>query len=120
MAVVTRNFRQLAKAAAHAADEKKAVDVVVLDIRKESDVADFVVIAGAESTAQMKAVQASITDVLEKLGLFPLRQEGRATARWLAMDYGGMVIHILMPHARLFYRLESLWEKAKSVKWNSK
>ena len=119
MAVVVRNFLKLAKAAAHAADEKKAEDVVVLDIRKESDVADFVVIAGAESTAQMKAVRASITDTLEKQGLSPVHQEGRATDRWMALDYGGMVIHILMPHARLFYRLESLWEKAKPVKWNS-
>jgi len=118
--VVARRFLNLAKAAAHAADDKKAIDVVVLDIRKESDVADFVVIAGAESTAQMKAVRASITEIMESHGVHPIHQEGAATGRWMALDYGAMVIHILMPSARNFYRLESLWEKAKPVKWNSK
>ncbi len=119
MAVVTRDFRRLAKAAAQAAEEKKADRVIILDIRKESDVADYVVIAGAESSAQMKAVRTSITEVLERQGIRPVHQEGQATDRWMALDYGGMVIHILVPRARLFYRLESLWEKAKPVKWNS-
>jgi ribosome-associated protein len=119
MAVKIRDFRKLAKAAAHAAEEKKAVDVRVLDIRKESDVADYVVIAGADSSAQMKAVRASVTDALESHGLTPVHQEGQPTGRWIALDYGGMVIHILLPQARRFYRLESLWERAKPVKWNS-
>ncbi len=114
------DFRRLAKAAALAADDKKADHVVILDIRKESDVTDYVVIAGAESSAQMKAVRASVTDALEREGLRPVHQEGRPTDRWMALDYGGMVIHILVPRARHFYRLESLWEKAKPVKWNSK
>jgi ribosome-associated protein len=120
MAVVKpRNFRPLAKTAALAADDKKAEDVVVLDIRKETDIADYVVIAGTNSSAQMKAVRASITEALEKRGFYPVHQEGRATDRWMALDYGGLVIHILLPQARHFYRLESLWEKAKPVKWDS-
>jgi ribosome-associated protein len=118
MAVV--NYRNLSKLAAHAADDKKADRVIILDIRKESDVADYVVIAGVDSSAQMKAVHASVTAVLETHGLRPLHQEGRATDRWMALDYGSMVVHILVPRARNFYRLESLWEKAKPVKWNSK
>jgi ribosome-associated protein len=120
VAVVVRNFRNLAKAAAVAAEDKKAGEVVILDIRKESDIADYIVIAGADSSAQMKAVRASVTEALEKHGAYPIHQEGQATDRWMALDYGGMVIHILQPQARRYYRLESLWEKAKSVKWNSK
>jgi ribosome-associated protein len=120
MAVVKAlDFRPLAKAAAEAAEDKKAENVVVLDIRKESDMADYVVIAGANSSAQMKAVRASITHVLEQKGHYPVHQEGRPTDRWMALDYGGVIIHILLPQARHFYRLESLWEKAKPVKWNS-
>ena len=118
--MIARNFLKLAKAAAHAADDKKAEDVIVLDIHKESDIADYVLIAGADSTAQMKAVRDSVIDSMERQGLRPIHQEGHSTARWIALDYGGMVIHILMPQARNFYRLESLWTKAKRVRWNSR
>lgn len=109
------DFRKAAKAAALAALDKKADRVAVLDIRKESDLADFVVIAGAESTAQMKAVRSNIADTLEVMGLKPLHSEGQASGRWMVIDYGGLIVHLLMPDARNFYRLESLWEKAKAV-----
>lgn len=109
------DFRKAAKLAAEAALDKKAVNVQVLDIRKESDLADFVVIAGAESTVQMKAVQANISEALEEKGLRPLHQEGQTSGRWMVLDYGALIIHLLMPDARRFYRLESLWEKAKGV-----
>jgi ribosome-associated protein len=119
VAALKRDFRQLAKAAALAADDKKAVDVVVLDIRKESDVADFMVIAGAQSSAQMGALFESIEGALQGLGSKALHREGRPRDRWMALDYGGLVVHLLMPDARQFYRLESLWEKAKNVKWKT-
>jgi len=77
-------------------------------------------IAGADSTAQMKAVRDSVINSMERQGLRPVHQEGLSTSRWIALDYGGMVIHILMPQARHFYRLESLWVKAKRVRWNSR
>lgn len=109
------DFRKAAKWAALAALDKKATQVKVLDIRKESDLADFVVIAGAESTVQMKAVQANISDALETKGFRPLHQEGQASGRWMVMDYGALIVHLLMPDARHFYRLESLWAKAKLI-----
>jgi ribosome-associated protein len=114
------NYRKLAQAAARAADDKKADDVMILDIRRETDVADYVVIAGVTSSAQMKAVRASVTEALEEQGVYPIHQEGQSTGRWVALDYGGVVVHVLLPGARQFYRLESLWEKAKPVEWNSK
>ena len=118
--MVTADYRKLARLAAHAAADKKAVDIQVLDIRSESDVADYLVIAGAESSAQMKAVEASVAETLEKSGVRPLHQDGRPTDRWMALDYGGLVVHILLPEAREFYRLEQMWESARSVTWNGK
>ncbi len=120
MAVVSRDFRKLAKAAAAAADDKKADDVVILDIRKESDIADYLVIAGARSSAQMRALDESVKEALEDLGVRVLHRDGRFQGRWIALDYGGLVVHVFLEEARQFYRLESLWEKAKPVKWNSK
>src|ERR1019366_3430134 len=112
--MVKRDFRKLALAAAGAADDKKAVDVRVLDIRKESDVADYLVIAGAASSAQMNAVSESVEEELGGKGLPALHKEGRSRGRWMVLDYGGLVVHILMTEAREFYRLEKLWEKAKA------
>ncbi len=114
----TLDFRKAARTAVEAALDKKADHVVVLDVRKESDVADYVVIAGADSTVQMKAIRASINDALQEKGIAPVHQEGLAAGRWIVIDYGGLIIHLLLPDARRFYRLESLWEKAKPIHWN--
>jgi len=111
------DFRKLAKAAAKAADDKKGIEILVLDIRKDSDVADYVVIAGADSTAQLRAIEGAVEDGVEaELGLLPLHKEARPQNRWHALDYGGVLVHILLSDAREFYRLESLWEKQKVVK----
>ena len=110
------DFRKLALAAARAADDKKAVDVRILDLRQESDVADYMVIAGAESSAQMGALSESVEDRLRQEGMTALHKEGRPRNRWMALDYGGLVVHLLLAEAREFYRLEGLWEKAKIVR----
>jgi len=115
--MMRRDYRRLAKAAALAADSKKAVDVVALDIRKESDVADYMVIAGARSSAQMGAMSDAVEEALGKRGLKVLHREGRPRNRWVALDYGGLVVHLQLMEARQFYRLEQLWERAKEVKW---
>jgi ribosome-associated protein len=117
--MVKRDFRSLARVAAAAADGKKALDVLILDIRKESDVADYMVIAGAQSSAQMGALSDAVEESLLKLGTKALHREGRPKDRWMALDYGGVVVHLLLLEARAFYRLESLWEKAKSVSWET-
>jgi ribosome-associated protein len=118
--MVRRDFRKLARTAAAAADNKKAVDILILDVRRESDVADYLLIAGAESSAQMRALSDTVEETLLELGLKALHREGRARDRWIAFDYGGLVVHILSREARAFYRLEHLWEKAKPVEWEMK
>jgi ribosome-associated protein len=119
MAMVRSVFRELAKAAARAAAEKKAVDLVLLDVRQESDLADYILLASADSSVQMRAVSESVSDHLAESGVRLIHREGRARDRWMALDYGGLVVHVLMAEARAFYRLDSLWEKAKPVKWSS-
>ncbi len=128
MAVVTlrrrsgpkRDFRTLAKAAAAAADGKKADDVMVLDIRKESDIADYLVIAGANSSTQMNALTEWVEETMLEQGLRVLHRDGKARSRWMALDFGGLVVHILLTEAREFYRLEKLWEKAKNGRESGK
>lgn len=114
---MTSPYRSLAILAARAADDKKALDIVVLDTHAASDVADFVVIAGVESSAQLMAVQGAVEDALREEGHRPLRRDGRKRDRWVAIDFGAVMVHVLMTEAREFYRLDQLWESAKSVKW---
>ena len=119
MAVIAHriDFRKMAREAAIAASEKKAVDIVVLDIRKDSDVADYIVIAGAESTPQLRAVYEGVVAQLQDLGVHLLHQDGHANGRWIALDYGGLLVHILLSEARAFYRLEHMWENPHKITW---
>jgi len=118
--MVVRDYRKIAREAAQAASDKKAVPIVLFDIRQESDVADFMLVAGAQSFAQMIAIEDHVETRLRESGVSPLHREGRAKDRWLALDYGGFVMHILLPEAREFYRLEQMWEHPKVVKWEKR
>ena len=109
----------MAKKAAAAASEKKALDIQVIDIRHVTDMADYMVVASAESTPQVRAVYEGVVASLQDEGVHPLHQDGRSKGHWVALDYGDIFVHILMPEAREFYRLEYLWENAKQVAWES-
>ena len=69
---------------------------------------------------QMRAIDESVEEALSRRGVRALHHEGRSQDRWIAIDYGALVVHVFLVEARRFYRLESLWEKAKPVTWNSK
>jgi ribosome-associated protein len=115
--MVSRLGRHLACLAAQAAADKKAVDIQVLDLRSESDVTDYVMVAGAGSTPQLRAISNHVKEVLGDKGVQPLHQDGLGAERWVALDYGDLLVHILLPEARALYRLEQMWEKPKSVAW---
>ena len=109
----------LAKAAARAADDKKALDIVVLGLGEENDLADYFVLATVESTSQMGAVESSVEEALREAGSRPLHRDGmtRSRARWMVLDYGSIMVHVFLPEARDLYRLDKLWEEAKTVRW---
>jgi ribosome-associated protein len=95
--------------AAHAAD-RKAIDIVSLDLRDVAGYTDFFVIASGNSDRQTKAIHDAIHMGLKKHhGLLPRRVEGIGEARWILMDYLDVVVHVFTPETRDFYRLESLW-----------
>ena len=95
--------------AAHAAD-KKAGDIVALDLREVAGYTDFFVICTGNSDRQTKAIHDGIQLGLKKQeALLPRRVEGVGESRWILMDYLDVVVHIFTPETRQFYRLESLW-----------
>jgi ribosome-associated protein len=95
--------------AAHAAD-KKAAEIVEIDLRGVSGYTDFFVICSGNTDRQTKAIHDSIHKALkDDHGLLPRRVEGLTEARWILMDYLDVVVHIFTPDTRGYYRLEQLW-----------
>ena len=107
---------ELAKVAAAAANDKKASDIVLLDLTSISDVSDYFLICTAQNNPQMDAV---LDEIKEKVRVNcqekPLSCEGRAGTSWVLMDYGAVVVHVFKPESREYYRLERLWGEAPRV-----
>jgi ribosome-associated protein len=104
---------RLAELVAGFAADKKAADIVELDLRDVLGYTDYFVIASGNTERQAKAIHDGIHEGLKKQhGLLPRRVEGLAEARWILMDYLDVIVHIFVPEARDFYRLEQLWGEA--------
>ena len=94
--------------------DKKGEDVVVLDIREISILADYFVIASATSQRQSQAILEDIREkTRESFGRKPLHIEGEADAGWILIDYGEVVVHLFTPEVRAYYDLEGLWRSAR-------
>jgi ribosome-associated protein len=98
------------------ADDKKAEDLVVLDVRKLSSVTDFFVIASGTSQPHLRAITNSIIDSLrDDHELTPARKEGIGATNWAVLDYFDVIVHVMHADARKHYDLEGLWNDAKVV-----
>jgi ribosome-associated protein len=101
---------QLVEAVAGYAADKKAMNVVTLDLRGVAGYTDFFVVCSGNTDRQTKAIHDGIHEGLKKEhGVLPRRVEGLSEARWILMDYLDVVVHVFTPDTRDFYRLESLW-----------
>jgi ribosome-associated protein len=106
---------QLARAAVDIASDKKASDIILLDIREVSTFADYFVICSGNNRRQIQAIADAIDEQLGELGAKALHREGIAEAGWILLDFGDVIVHIFGPKEREYYRLESLWNEAKTV-----
>jgi len=98
-----------------AASEKKAMNVVVLDLREIASFTDYFVIASGANERQVQAISDEVVETLKKAGTPVMRTEGYKTAEWILLDYGDFVVHIFNEKARSFYDLERLWRESKRV-----
>jgi ribosome-associated protein len=100
----------------HAAGEKKAHDLVVLDLREVASFTDYFVIASGTNVRQVQAIADEVQEQLRKrLGVKPARVEGYNTAEWVLLDYGDFILHVFEEKSRRFYDLERLWRDAARV-----
>ena len=110
---VPKSVRECVILAARAANDKKASDIMVQDVRELVSVTDYFVIATASNSRQVNAIVDNIEeDVRRKGGMKPTHREGGAEGMWTLLDYGEFVVHVFQPEARDYYRLEALWNDA--------
>ena len=110
---LTKNSRVF-KAIIHAIQEKKGQNIVSLDLRKIPEaVADFFIICEASSTTQVKAIADFVEEhIWEVCDERPYKHEGIQALQWVLLDYVNVVIHIMLPESRRFYKLEEMWSDA--------
>ena len=106
---------KIAQLAAEAADSKKSFDILVLDLRGLTSIADYFVICSASNTTQVGAIADGIGHALAAEGIRPSHVEGGSSASWVLMDYGDVIAHIFDEQARSYYSLDRLWGDAPCV-----
>lgn len=95
--------------------DKKAYDLVALDLRGIFPLAEYFVICTGDSEKQVEAITSEIIEKLEEEGLKPLGIEGDSDSGWILLDYGDVIVHIFLPAQRDYYDLEDLWRDAPVV-----
>ena len=95
--------------------DHKAEDIVAVDVKEKTDVADYFVVAGGRSMTHTRSLIEHVEEEMEKEGVSPTRSEGVREGRWAVLDYGDVIVHIFNDETRLFYHLETLWDDGKNV-----
>ena len=115
MATITP--RQLALLAAEVCDEKKAKEIIVLDVRKITSISDYFIVCSTSNERQARAIAEGMRMRMKELGRREMGVEGIEDARWVLQDFGDIVLHIFHESQREFYDIEGLWADAKQVRW---
>ena len=109
--------KDIAITCAKIADEKKAQDIVILDVDKISSISDYFVICSAINERQLHAIADEIDKELKKLSVKKFGMEGYREAKWVLIDYGDVIVHLFDKEIRSYYDLELLWGDASKVEW---
>jgi len=98
-----------------AVQDKKAVQIALLDVRSVSMFTDYFLLCNGESERQIKAIVDGVDETLSQLGLKRLGLEGTAESGWVLLDYSDLMIHVFTPERRNFYRLDELWKDGQTI-----
>lgn len=115
----TMDAREKALRCARAVADRKAVDIVVLDVAGLSSFSDYFVICSGKSSRQVQGIADHLEAEMRKEGARTIGSEGRREGHWALMDFGDVIVHIFYEPVRAFYDLESLWSEAEKMVWES-
>jgi len=116
LVVETEEFLRIAMAAVEA---KKAIEPVILDTTKLTPIFDYFLICGGQTAIQVNTIADNLQHELDQAGLAMLRKEGSREGRWVLLDYGWFVAHVMQQYEREFYQLERLWHDAERLAFSS-
>jgi ribosome-associated protein len=116
--VATDRSRELALVAANAAADKKAHDIIVLDVSDQLIITDCFVIASAPNERQVGAIVDGVEEKMRAAGTKPVRREGAREGRWVLLDFVDVVVHVQHSEERSFYALERLWKDCPRVEFD--
>lgn len=106
---------ELARRIVVLAEDKKAADIVLLELGELTTLADYFVICSGGSERQIDAIADAVADGLRAEGMRPIGREGAAASHWVLLDYGSVIVHVFTPPERDYYQLERHWAEAKTV-----
>ena len=115
----THDARELALVAANAAADKKASDVIVLDVSDQLVITDCFVIASAPNERQVGAIVDNVEEKMRDAGTKPVRREGAREGRWVLLDFVDVVVHVQHAEERAFYGLERLWKDCPRIEFEA-
>lgn len=107
--------KEILKTVVRAADDKRAEDMVALDVREVSLMADYFVIMDANSKRQVQAIAEAVVDQAQASDITVKQVEGKQTGEWVLVDLGDVIVHIFQKEQREYYNLEKLWSQAPLV-----
>jgi len=102
--------------ACQALQDKKAVDIVVLDVAKTSTITNYIVIATATSNTHARALLENVAESMSNLGVVPFHKEGYGQSDWVVLDFGDFIVHIFTQQLREYYNLEKLYQDGKNLR----
>lgn len=109
---------EMARLACKALDDKKGLDIKVIDIHEVSVIAEYFIIASGTNINQVQAMVDNVADTLGRAGFEAKQIEGNKSSSWILMDYGDLIVHVFDEENRLFYDLERIWRDGKAVDVN--
>lgn len=107
---MNKNFHETVYRIAEILDNRNAEDIILIDIREQSILADYFVICSGKAANHVKVLADELEDKLAKEGIRPTRSEGYQEGRWIVMDYGDILVHIFHKDEREYYNIERLWK----------
>jgi ribosome-associated protein len=106
---------EVARRIVEAAEDKKAADIVLLELGELTTVADYFVICSGGSERQLDAIADGVRDALRAEGVRPIATEGTPESHWVLIDFGSVIVHVFTPPERDYYQLERHWNQAKTI-----